>query len=389
MFTEKNSLLKLAVIAGLPVVSVTSKDVLRLAPLLEAAIGQVVIRWTGKQSLALSKKVLWSSDDTVIVSPELFMEIAHSGKTLILINQQVPCPVAFKAGELYPADTELAGLLSPRTKEVKKFLPLLAGLGYQQSMEVIRIAEAAHGKLTISGVTEVRRFLLGSQAGLTQVPVNAGFYEPAPAIKTQVAEVKTLLNNPSVPSVLAPRGVLLAGPPGTGKTQAAAYFAKEIGLPLYRLNLASTLSEYVGVSERNLERILAGLEKESPCVFLLDEIEKLFTVSSKDEGVTERMLSQLLWWLQERTSPVFTVMTTNDIHKLPKELYRPGRIDSVHVFTALSATEARNIAFGFANSLGIAGFLEKLPALLPDIESATTAAEVVAKITCFAKQHFK
>lgn len=112
----------------------------------------------------------------------------------------------------------------------------------------------------------------------------------------------------------------------TGKTLASMYLASEFGVPLYRLDLGTMMGKYVGQSEESLNAALAQVDLVAPCVVIFDEVEKVFQNNS-DSGVTSRMLSQLLWWLQSHKSKVFTVMTTNAIEKIPEELYREGRID--------------------------------------------------------------
>jgi SpoVK/Ycf46/Vps4 family AAA+-type ATPase len=90
---------------------------------------------------------------------------------------------------------------------------------------------------------------------------------------------------------------------------------------------------------------LSQLDHEEPCVALLDEVEKVFSRGSGDHsGVTSSLLSQLLWWLAERRSRVLVVLTTNDRQKLPRELYRAGRIDEVMWFGGLQATAALQFA---------------------------------------------
>lgn len=117
----------------------------------------------------------------------------------------------------------------------------------------------------------------------------------------------------------------------TGKSAAAKAIASAMGIPLYRLDVGAMKDKYVGNSEANLLSALAQVDQVEPCVVLFDEVEKVFQ-SQNDSGVTTSMLSQLLWWLQEHKSKVFSVMTTNDRTKIPPELYREGRVDQVMVF---------------------------------------------------------
>lgn len=121
----------------------------------------------------------------------------------------------------------------------------------------------------------------------------------------------------------------------THNTQGAKHMANRLQIPLYILDLGTTMAKYVGESEGNLTKNLQQIDQEEPCVMLIDEVEKVFKTSD-DNGVTARLLSKLLWWLQEHSSRVLTVMTTNDVDAIPPELYREGRIDKVITFSGLN-----------------------------------------------------
>jgi ATP-dependent 26S proteasome regulatory subunit len=129
-----------------------------------------------------------------------------------------------------------------------------------------------------------------------------------------------------------PRGLLFNGPPGTGKTSGAKWVAHQLGVPLFRVDVAGAKGRFVGDSETTLALNLSRVDQEEPCVALIDEVEKLFGHDSHDSGTTAGMLSQMLWWLAEHKSRVLTIMTTNNDKILPKELYREGRIDEVMTF---------------------------------------------------------
>jgi SpoVK/Ycf46/Vps4 family AAA+-type ATPase len=132
--------------------------------------------------------------------------------------------------------------------------------------------------------------------------------------------------------VEAPRGILLLGVQGCGKSLAAKAVAKTWELPLLRLEPGRLFDKFVGESEKNLDRALATAERMAPCVLMIDEIEKGFAsvVSSEsDGGLSRRILGRLLGWMQEREAPVFLVATCNQITALPPELMRKGRFDEI------------------------------------------------------------
>ncbi|MBI3457262.1 MAG: AAA family ATPase [Candidatus Rokubacteria bacterium] len=143
-----------------------------------------------------------------------------------------------------------------------------------------------------------------------------------------------------------PKGILLLGVQGSGKTLAAKAVAMEWGLPLLRLEPGRLYDKYVGESERNLERALAMAERMAPCVLLVDEIEKGFAAVSSaetDAGLSRRLFGRLLGWLQDRTAPVFVVATCNQISQLPPELGRKGRFDEIFFLDLPNREERREI----------------------------------------------
>ncbi len=127
-----------------------------------------------------------------------------------------------------------------------------------------------------------------------------------------------------------PRGVLLVGVPGCGKSLSAKAVAQQWDLPLYRLDMASILGKYVGESEGRLREALTTADHVAPCVLWIDEIEKALSGGGTDStGVTTRLIGQFLFWLQESLGRVYVVATANDVRSLPPELLRTGRFDAL------------------------------------------------------------
>lgn len=137
-----------------------------------------------------------------------------------------------------------------------------------------------------------------------------------------------------------PRGILLLGVQGGGKSLAAKAIAGSWGLPLLRLDFACLYNKYFGETERNLREALKMAEQMAPCVLWMDEIEKGLASGEHDGGVSQRVLGTLLTWMAERRAPVFLVATANAIHRLPPELVRKGRFDELF-FVDLPAEAAR------------------------------------------------
>ena len=142
-----------------------------------------------------------------------------------------------------------------------------------------------------------------------------------------------------------PRGVLLLGVPGCGKSLCAKAVAREWGLPLLKLDPANLYDKYVGDSEKNFKRAMQTAERLAPIVLWIDELEKAFAAGTdEDGGVSRRVFGTFLSWLQERRGDVFVVATSNDVAKLPPEFIRKGRFDEIF-FVDLPAPAAREEIF--------------------------------------------
>ncbi len=137
------------------------------------------------------------------------------------------------------------------------------------------------------------------------------------------------LGNREVPGLDAPKGMMLLGVQGCGKSLAAKTVAGIFGVPLLRLDFGSMYNKYHGETERNLRGALKTAGLMQPCVLWLDEIEKGLSTSESDEGTSKRILGTLLTWMAERKEKVFLVATSNDIESLPPELVRKGRLDEI------------------------------------------------------------
>jgi hypothetical protein len=145
----------------------------------------------------------------------------------------------------------------------------------------------------------------------------------------------------------APRGILLLGVQGCGKSLTAKAVAHLWRLPLLRLDVGRIFAGLVGSSEQNMRRAIQMAETVSPCVLWLDEIEKglagLQSSGMADAGVTARVFATLNTWMQEKTKPVFVVATANDITQLPPELLRKGRFDEIFFVDLPVESERREI----------------------------------------------
>lgn len=143
-----------------------------------------------------------------------------------------------------------------------------------------------------------------------------------------------------------PKGIMIIGMPGCGKSLTAKATANLFQIPLVRLDVGRLLGKYVGESEENMRRALTLSEAISPCVLWIDEIEKAFSGVGGDGGgndVTTRLFGQFLTWMQEKDNTVFIVATANDISRMPPEFLRKGRFDELFFVDLPNGEERRKI----------------------------------------------
>ncbi|MFN5860931.1 MAG: AAA family ATPase [Pseudanabaena sp.] len=144
-----------------------------------------------------------------------------------------------------------------------------------------------------------------------------------------------------------PKGALLVGIQGTGKSLSAKTIANEWRLPLLRLDIGRLFGSYVGESESRMRQMIQLAEATAPCVLWIDEIDKAFgnvTVTiDGDSGASRRVFGTLITWMQEKTAPVFIVATANNVRILPAELLRKGRFDEIFFLNLPTESERQEI----------------------------------------------
>lgn len=154
-------------------------------------------------------------------------------------------------------------------------------------------------------------------------------------LRSWLSQQKTALENAEIlrrkKGILPPKGVLLCGIPGCGKSEAAKLTAQEFKLPLLKMDVGKLMDKWVGSSEQNMRDALQMAEAMSPCVLWIDELEKGFSGAGgdNDSASFKRMFATMLGWMQDNTKPVFLFATANNIGGLPKEFFRSGRFDAL------------------------------------------------------------
>ena len=144
-----------------------------------------------------------------------------------------------------------------------------------------------------------------------------------------------------------PKGILLIGVPGTGKSLTAKAVGSLWQMPLLRLDVGKIFAGLVGSSEENIRTVIRTSEAIAPAILWIDEIEKGFSGTGSsgqtDGGTTSRVFGSFITWLQEKKSPVFVIATANDVSQLPPELLRKGRFDEIFFCDLPSAAERKQI----------------------------------------------
>jgi SpoVK/Ycf46/Vps4 family AAA+-type ATPase len=145
-----------------------------------------------------------------------------------------------------------------------------------------------------------------------------------------------------------PKGILLIGVPGTGKSLTAKAVGALWQMPLLRLDVGKIFAGLVGSSEENVRSVIKTAEAIAPAILWIDELEKGFSGTqssgSTDGGTTSRVFGTFITWLQEKTTPVFVIATANNVHQLPPELLRKGRFDEIF-FVDLPTAQVRTDIF--------------------------------------------
>lgn len=337
------SILELALKSKVPFIGVRSDDLLYVEEVLSFIAGEAVGMMPSSACEAdgslPEENVLFTSEQ--VESKELYFKLAAAGKTLVFVNPAKWSVMYFNGGSLLPPrpllDKVLMKIFTDKDK-VAELAPCLGGLTLKDVRELVQLSAEKFGKVTSQTLNEIRQDYVSKLKGVAQVDCDQAFYDKPKNLSDWMEKNLFFFKNDIDPA-LRPRGILLSGPPGTGKTEAAKSIATSLGMPLFRLDIGGMKGKYVGDSEGNLSAALQSLDQMEPCVAIFDEIEKMFG-EHHDGGTTSSMLGNLLWWLQEHRTKVLVVMTTNNVSVIPKELYRDGRIDVVLEMQGLNSTTA-------------------------------------------------
>jgi SpoVK/Ycf46/Vps4 family AAA+-type ATPase len=233
--------------------------------------------------------------------------------------------------------------------EVSRLISNLQGLTMIEAEKLLTRAIVEDGKLgpdDLSHVIEYKKEIVEREGVLEYYPLEETMDQVADlaGLKAWLAKRTSFITAPERAAEFGlsfPKGVLLVGVPGCGKSLCAKAVAMEWRLPLLKLDPGRLYNKFMGESERNFRRAMETAERLAPCVLFIDELEKAFaSAGSEDGGVSQRVLGTFLSWMQDRNANVFTVATANDVSRLPPEFMRKGRFDEIF-FVDLPTADAR------------------------------------------------
>lgn len=305
---------------------------------------------------------------------DIAIQLKTSYKTIVLVSPVLEIPIELEKEITLlnfpaPGRDELAALLEGILSDVQKIRQVRIDLD-EAGRE--RLLQAALG-LTLSEAENVFAKIIVTGDGLDSDDVQAVFAEKQQIIRKSglLEYYATTENFDSVGGLAAlkdwlgkrtiafsreardyglppPKGILMLGVQGCGKSLCAKAVSSLWQLPLLRFDMGRMFNSLVGSSEENVRRAVAVAESVAPAILWVDEIDKAFAGSqssgSSDGGTTARVFGTFLTWLSEKTAPVFVVATANDISHLPPELMRKGRLDEIF-FVDLPSSEERAQVF--------------------------------------------
>jgi SpoVK/Ycf46/Vps4 family AAA+-type ATPase len=326
---------------------------------------------------------------------------ASAGKTILLISHEIDLPAEIKP---YSAGFEIKLPNSEQRREAienqleryrrdypdrgievdQKALDMLVdnlrGLTLVDTERLARNAIYQDGALTTSDLQPVMRakYELLNRDGILSYEYDTSAFAEVAAfrrLKVWLNQRRLAFSSDRPANLDAPKGVLLIGVQGCGKSLAAKAAAGVFGVPLLRLDFAALYNKYHGETEKNLRAALKTAEVMSPCGLWVDENEKGIATGVDDSGTSKRILGTFLTWMAERRSDVLIVATANDISALPPELVRKGRFDEIFFVDLPSPTARGDILSIHLRKRGLDSASFDLPQLV-DLTDGFSGAEI-------------
>ncbi|MCL1138733.1 AAA family ATPase [Shewanella pneumatophori] len=297
---------------------------------------------------------------------EIALEYESLKHTLVLVSHEFSIPPEIKHYCAHfrlslPNSTQLLNLIYEQVDKVRsegvmlnvddtavaKLAENLRGVTFDDARRLAHKAIVDDGAITHSDIDTINRakFELLDMQGVLQFEYDTSDFSQVAGLQNlkQWLAHRAPITAPQA-IVDKPKGVLLLGVQGSGKSLAAKAVAGMWHRPLLKMDMAALYNKYIGETEKNLAKALELADLMAPCVLWIDEIEKGLSSGSSDDGTSKRILGTILTWMAERKSDVFLVATANDISALPPELMRKGRMDEIF-FVDLPGAEVRQTIF--------------------------------------------
>ncbi len=337
-------------LADSPYIADTEKPAAGLRNLVNAKEGAICV------TLDLDEHL--KSGQALRVLRDIIEHFEKNGSTLVMIDSDDNLPDVIRSFARpyeisYPDKDELLDIIRKTLQRFHRKKPIEVGITQRGLDTIVRnltgLTRRQAEYIIIDTITEDRRFddddindIIASKRRMIQrgglleyiqTPLDLSEIGGMRRLKKWLEERKNAFTSKAEEfGLTSPKGVLMLGVQGAGKSLCAKAIATAWHQPLLRLDPSTLYASYIGESERNLRDALRQTEAMSPVILWIDEIEKGFASAasqSTDGGLSKRMFGTLLTWMQEHKAPVFVIATANDIEALPPELLRKGRFDEI------------------------------------------------------------
>ena len=295
----------------------------------------------------VAQKLKYTKKSLIVTTPASKVPDELMDEAVIV---RLPPPTAKEVEQVLDSLTQTPGVkvnLTPLGRE--KMVQAAMGMTASQAQRVFAKAIVTDGTLDdrdILLVTEEKKQIVRQSEALefysvTETPDNVGGLG---VLKEWLRlREKAFTREARDYGLPAPKGIVLLGIPGTGKSLTAKMIGNMWRLPLLRLDVGALFGSLVGESEERTRKALSLAETVAPCILWVDEIEKAFAFGYGDAGTSQRVFASLLTWMQDKTAPCFVAATANNIAALPPELLRRGRFDEVFFLDLPTYDERKEI----------------------------------------------
>jgi len=284
---------------------------------------------------------------------DIALDYHATQQTLVLISHDITIPPELKNFTAHvdlqlPDETAIREIVNETAEEWSKryrkkvkadqksfdaLVNNLSGLTFSEARRLARTAIYDDGAITPSDLPQVMKakYALLNKEGMLHFELDLEKFSNVGGfgkLKTWLRQRQPVFEG-KLSGIDKPKGILLLGVQGCGKSLAAKAVAGVLGIPLLRLDFSALFNKYHGETERNLRESLKAAEVMAPCVLWIDELEKGISIGESDGGTSKRVLGTFLTWMAEKKQAVFLVATANEIDSLPPELVRKGRFDEI------------------------------------------------------------